>query len=340
MKNEAYRNRVKRRVDVILSYITYVMAFSMLIYSVCGIVYNTGDRGYLLNLIIFIVPICCAALILLDRHKSLFFAIGLYAISIGFSRAIRFLPMLASDFIFEYVGGLVLVILALNMIYSGYRFLCGNARSIIYLILGATAFSVLLTVEIAMNLDYSEDTIEFLKSNGNNISLLAMYLVYIALAWSEQIRESTNVARMNRAFTQYRLTVGSGPDNSVSEEVCRDIMGFWKGSLEEGKKTGLHEGPVYEEFIFSFKDGLSEGYGILRRLGGPDGPVYLSFVDHIDGSIMHPNTMGIADIQSTDAYLLITFMDRKSGIFRIRSDDEDDGPMRSSRKALITEGSE
>ena len=145
---------------------------------------------------------------------------------------------------------------------------------------------------------------------------------------------------MNRAFTQYRLTVGSGPDNSVSEEACRDVMGFWKGTLEEGKKTGLHEGPVYEEFIFCFKDGLSEGYGILRRLGGPDGLVYLSFVDHIDGSIMHPNTMGIADIQSTDAYLLITFMDRKSGIFRIRSDDEDDGPMRSSRKALITEGSE
>ena len=203
---------------------------------------------------------------------------------------------------------------------------------ITYIIIGVLFFVFVQLAEMIYGLRVCPDTETFLRDYGVVLVTTLMYLLYIALVWSEKVRNSTNLERMNRAYSGQRIFEGSGPDVSVDMSTAKDIIGFFDGTLDESKFTGLRDKVVYCEFIFPFNDGLQPAKGILQRWHGPNGPVYLNTVQHTEGSLIDLKVFAIDEIVRFKNTLIVHFQGRGAGLFRVREPDEDDGPMHRGQK--------
>ncbi len=225
---DAGRVPLKHFIERSFQFITFIMAVSMIIFCIAGIQYYIEDDGALYAFALFSVPLVCSALILADRHRSIFFAVGLFAISLSFSRFIRYLEWVHSGNNIYYWVGIVLCILALNMMYSGFRYVSGNSRSITTILMSAFFFVIVMTIEVflAYRIMGTDDKVDFLRTNGNTIAAIIMYIIYIGLVWSEPIRKSTEVEKMSRTLGAYRAAEGAGPNAYIHRDVAESVVDF------------------------------------------------------------------------------------------------------------------
>jgi|GEM_PF-4497417 len=249
------REPLKRAIDKSFTLITFVMAFSMIIYCIAGIQHYIDDRGPFYAFGIYSVPMVCSALILADRHRSIFFAVGLFAISLAFSRFVTYVQWIHAGNSYYYWAGVVLCILALNMMYSGFRYVSGNSRSITTILMSAFFFTVVMTIELYVTYRYmggSYDRVEYLRSYGNTIAAVVMYIIYIGLVWSEPIRKSTEVEKMSRTMGAYRASEGAGPNAYIHRDIAECIVDFIrKGNPVESRAAEdveISEAQETEEF--------------------------------------------------------------------------------------------
>ena len=224
---DAGREPLRRGIEKGFGYITFLMAASMLIYCIAGIQYNIDtDKSILYCVGLYGIPIVCSALIIADRHRSIFFAVGLFAISLAFSRVVKYYQWIHNGNSFMYVAGLVLTILALNMMYSGFRYVSGNSRSITTILMSAFFFTIVMSIEVYIGYRISPDNTTFIREYGNSLAAIAMYVIYIGLVWSEPIRKSTELEKISRTLTGFRVAEGAGPNAYIHRDVVQALVSF------------------------------------------------------------------------------------------------------------------
>ena len=322
------RNGLNSIVSSIMANITVLMGVVMIIYALLGLYWDFEyGENMLVSIVVYAFPLVLGIMILMDRHRSVFFAVGMYAIALGIARFMSYCPMIFDNNMLTEVTGLVFTVMAANLVYSGFRYILSNSRGVFWVCVGSGLFAALLTVEIIMYFMTEPNLDNFIVDEGDNTVTLAMILLYLMLVVSYPVRNSTDLARMSSAFGGYRLTNVSGPDISVDPETVTFILHFCDGTMPESDMTGLREGPVYYEYIFPFHDGMRYGTIFLRRWYGPDGPVYMTFSEHKDGSVIGTNTMRVIDVMVSGNRLIFGFDGSRTGVFRIRRPDEENGPL-------------
>ncbi len=325
MNIESIRLGFRRICDWILKYLGVMMAIVLVAYGLVSLVFYQDHILY--GLLIYIMPIICGLLIILDKHRSVFWAVGLYAIGIGVSRMLYYGPGIFDENIIVFVLNLILFGMAANLVYSGSRYLRGNARSIIFVLLGSTAFVVFTAIGLAIDFkEYGDDLGVFLDYDLQNIISMAVYLMYMGLVWSEPVRKSTNVAMALRLSSGIRGVDGTMKRASIPSYAVQGIVDYieGKGSSAEGAPL---EGPVYSEYCFAFHDNYTTNYASLQRWNGPDGNVYLILSDHNKGSFIGVKSMLVKGVRTIDDSLIIDCAEKGEAIFRIRDVDEEDGPI-------------
>ncbi|AGI47930.1 hypothetical protein TALC_00935 [Thermoplasmatales archaeon BRNA1] len=323
MDDSVVRMKTKVAMDGLYSIITLLMAASMIVYALAEFYYRMDDYGVLRCLLYFTLPAVCGALIILDRHRSIFFAVGMFAISLGFSRFMRYYHWVDDGPVYQFYAGLVLCFLALNLMYSGYRYMSRNSRTITYILIGSVFFALTITAELIFYLRMSAGTLDFLEKQGNLIANLVMYILYIGLVWSEPVRNSTDLARMERTLSAHRMTEGGGPDISVLPENAKKFADFVSGEYRGDEPVA---GPVAGRTVVQMHDGLSVIYCSLERW--KDSRVFMMVAPRGSGSLIDPDVFAIRETVLTEERLAIVFADGRTGSFRIRDRDEDDGPVR------------
>ena len=315
-------------ISKVMGNLTILMGIVMILYASLGLYWDYKfDQNMLYSISIYFMPFTLGLAILFDRHRSIFFAVGMYAIALGTSRFINYCPMIFDANIFEEAMGLGLTFMAGNLVYSGFRYIMSNSRGIFWVLVGSGMFAALLAIELILYVVTEPNLETFISDEGDNTVTLAMILLYLILVSSNTVRNSTDLARMSRAFGGYRLTNVSGPDISVDPESVAFILHFCDGTMPESKMNGTREGPVYYEYIFQFHDGMRYGTAFLRRWYGPDGPVYMTFSEHGEGSIIGSNTMRVIDVMVVTDRLIVGFEGPRTGVFRIRRREEENGPL-------------
>lgn len=322
MSLEGLKTGIKSICDWILNHMSVMMSLVLIAYGIVSVIYFQGDKLYAIGL--SIIPITCGLLILFDEHRSIFWAVGLYAIGIGLVKLIHYFSGLFDEDLVTFVISLVATIMAGNLVYSGSRYLRGNARSIIFVLLGTTALIVLSGIGLALDFQDLKDLPRFVSENLNDIISLAVYIMYIGLVWSEPVRNSTNVAINRRLTSGIRTVDGTMTDATIHESAVQEIIDFIKGN-STGNETP--EGPVFSEYCFSFKDKYNTNYARLQRWNGPDGDIYMVLSDHEKGSFIYTSSTLIKDAKVADNALFIDCADRGEAVFRIRNVDEEDGPI-------------
>lgn len=326
MEYGGFRGFYKGILDFIMSNISYVMGTIMILYAIFSILLDMRTMSPGFTVAVNIVPLLFGILILLDAHHSLFFTVGMYAVAIGFSRFVRYLPMEFSGSPLSSLLGLILLYMAANLIYHGIRFLRGNSRAITWVVIGSLFF-VLFQTFVLIAVLYDQDSLVQSEDIGQAIVTMFMLLTYIALVSSTQVRRSTNMERLNSILIGFRLTTGTGSDFSLDRGSVEVLKDFFNGALDESMMTISDEGPVYRGTVIHFKDRFQDGTLFLQRWEGPDGPVYLTMSEHEDGSVLGVDTRRIDDVSESGDLLIIRYSDSRTGVFRIRAAREDDGPI-------------
>ena len=314
----------KKTMDSLYRNITILMAAAMMVYSVLEMYRRFRSGEFLIGMAHSAVPLACSLLIFLDRHRSIFFAVGLFAVSIGFSRFVKYIPLTAGAngesllSMAMFYAGVALCVLALNMMYSGYRYIRRNSRSITNIIISASLFTLVIIADIVMDLRAASDTVGFLENAGGSIARLIMYVLYIGLVWSEPVRRSTDFAVTEEALASARISEGAGPDLSRYRETAERFVGFIGGGAGDLPAYG----PVEARIRVMANDGLSWMFCDLERWRS--GSIYISFSLSGKGSSIDPAVFEIRDASLEEDAVLIRYSGGRTGRFRIRSRDEDD----------------
>ena len=321
---ESVKSEIRKICDWILKYLSTLMSVALVAYGIFGMIYYYGE-DHLYGVAINITPIICGLLILLDRHRSVFWAVGLYAIGIGASRLIKYAPGIFAESMFAFIFNVVFAVMAGNLVYSGIRYIRGNARSILFVILGSTAFVVLTGIGLAIDFNEAEDFAEFLYYDTGYLVNMGVYLLYMGLVWSEPVRKSTDASISLRLSSGIRGVDGTMKTASIHGTAVQGIIDFIEG--KESTNNGPLEGPVYSEYDFSYRDNFKTNYASLQRWNGPDGDVYMILSDHNKGSFIGTNSIRVKGVTSADGHLIIECADRGEAIFRIMDAEEEDGPI-------------
>ena len=328
MSLEDIRTGMRKVSDSFLSHLSTMMAFVLILYGVVGIYYKSYELAF--AILINISPIICGILILLDRHRSIFWAVGLYAVGIGLSRFISNLPGVFDDSLYEFIFCLIYCIMGANLIYSGSRYIRGNSRSIIFILLGTMVFIILSFITLTMGIIGFTDFESFFIENAYSLVNLLIYLLYMGLVWSEPVRNSTNASIGLRLSAGVRIVDGSMKKASIHDSTGSEILEFFDNKESNTNKEGL-EGPIYSEYDFTFKDGFKTNYGRLQRWNGPEGKIFMILSEHDSGSFISVYSKQVVGARIEGNYLIIDTADRGEAFFRIRDVDEEDGPILFSK---------
>ena len=322
MSLEGLKTGLRTICDWILHHMSVMMSLALIAYGIVYVIYYQGDKLYAVGL--SIMPILCGILILLDKHRSTFWAVGLYAIGIGVAKLILYVPGVFAESTMTFVISLIASIMAGNLVYSGSRYLRGNARSILFVLLGTTALIIITGIVLALDFQDLADLPRFVQNNLNSIFSLAVYIMYIGLVWSEPVRNSTDVATNRRLSSGIRAVDGTMTNATIHESSVPGIVDFIKGV---GPGNGTPEGPIFSEYCFAFKDKFRTNYARLQRWNGPDGDIYLVLSDHEKGSFIYTSSTLVKDVRTADNAVFIVFADRGEAVFKIRDVNEEDGPI-------------
>ncbi len=327
MEYHALRNAVRKGTDVIFGKLTLILGVFMLIYGVVGIVRNFDNGEPIYVIASFIPMIICGSLVVLDKHRSINFATGMYAIGLGLSRVIAyFFVTFLEESNYLFILSLVITIVGVNMVYSGVKYLGGNTRTIALIIIGTVVLMLTSIFRLYLYTIGVTDPYEIFKVGASNIAIMALCLLYIALVCTENVRNGTSLAQFNRVFSGYGVAQGTISNASLKEDVCDDIVEFFEDSSRFAK-VGADSGPVHAEYGFNCRDGPVELYGTLQRWNGPKGDVYLSLSTFKEGSFFDVRPFSVEGVRVSDGYLVVDCNDHQMKVFRIRSAKEDDGPI-------------
>jgi len=333
MEYHALRNAVRKGTDLIFCKLTLILGIFMLIYGVFGEIRNIDNGEPFYILASYIPMIICGFLVVMDAHRSIYFATGMYAIGLGLSRVIAnvFVTFLEENN-YLFLISLLITIVGANMVYSGVRYLGGNTRTIALIIIGTVVLMIMSFIRLYLYTFGVTDPYEIFKEGASQIAIMALCLLYIALVCTENVRNGTSIAQFNRVFSGYGVAQGTISNASLKKDVCDDIVRFFGDSSEFVKEGDT--GPVYAEYKFPCRDGPVDVYGNLQRWNGPEGEVYLSLSMFKGGSAFDVRPLRVEGMRISDGYLLIDCNDHQMKVFRIRAVSEDDGPIIRNEDAV------
>ena len=170
------------------------------------------------------------SVIILMRHKGNYFAVGVYALTLGLSRVIRSIPGLfaESDLVFYY--SLVFTIVGGNLAWGGYNHLTVKTRN--PATMRYTALLLLFAVGLTFGyMVYSDmDVVETFLSEINLFGYLPLYAGLLIILYSRELLENIPLARVSRFLRDVSSNAYAGDTLMITEEDAEKIKEGFSGA--------------------------------------------------------------------------------------------------------------
>lgn len=228
--NAAIKKGVHTTASFILSKMTKIVAMMLILNAVLSeYVYllNSIDAGEDLSvtfMIGIVLQIVLGTMILIDFSNNFSRAIGLYAISVAINRIISNLSDFADPRGISFAYAFIMMIIALNMMYTGFLFVRGRTRSrgmmfSSILMLGLTMGEIYIDAE-----SYGVPPEEILTTYPSMCVACVMYFLLFIMVGSERVRDSMPMAKNMRTFSAIRRIEASGPTTYTTRRYARTIL--------------------------------------------------------------------------------------------------------------------
>ena len=227
--------------------------------------------------------------IIFDRRRTVLKAVGTSAIAIAIGK----LPNIIDYMTIEergagiissamFIIGIVLLILACNLFYTGIRYYTGICRGYFWHMISIAAL-ILLDAYTAMisvtNAIHSGDAVAALQLLSIYMPIMIVYLFYIYLLNNDTIRDSTQLEIVRNRLTNLHESV-----TTDSAYICRSDAGL----LIEGPGSWPASepyGPVVSELRMTlFQDGMGRICVVQKWLD--DDRLFFTVTDKADGTVI------------------------------------------------------
>ena len=239
-------------------------------------------------------------IILLYRKKGSYFAVGLYAMTLGFSRVIRSLPGITGYNELNYYISLIFIAIGLNLIASGYNHLTVRTKNPTMM-----RFSVLIMISAyVIGIIYLYcNNIDIFLMISNTSDILWYFPLYVALLLvlsSREVLDNIPLGRIKRYSTGIANRLYIGDSVTISAEDAETI----KQGLSDA--NGWQErdvaGMSIRESRISFRTDAGDRDVILGKVEGKEG-LAVSIVDDSLDSFVTGRRFRINGYKESDGIL-------------------------------------
>ena len=221
--------------------------------------------------------------ILFNRHKGNYYAVGIYALTLGLSRVIRSLPGLVAESDITFYMSLIFLVVGGNLAWGGYNHLTVKTRN--PATMRYTALALLLLFSLFLGyMAYSDvDVVAALLADINIYGYLPLYAGLLAVLYSKELLENIPLARVSRFLRDVSSNGYAGDYLAITEEDAKKIEeGFSGADSWDEIDVG---GTLIKETVITFHAHNGVKDVILERW--PDSDVlYLNLInDRMDSFI-------------------------------------------------------
>ena len=271
---------------LILAFMMIITGTMMVIVRVFG--FEHDDSSYFVEDTYFglagrAILILGGLVILYFRKKGNYFAVGLYALTLGLSRIIRSLPGLVDESDFSFYLSLVFIIIGGNLAWGGYNHLTVKTRNPATMRYMSLALLAIFGFALGYTAYSGGDVVDAFLSDINIMAYLPLYAGLLIVLYSKEIMENIPLARVSRFLIDVSSNGYVGDWIVISEDDVRTIEeGFSGGG---SWKTTVISGITVREATVSFWAHNGDKDVILQRWSDSDLLYFTVINDRTDSFI-------------------------------------------------------
>jgi hypothetical protein len=279
-------HRMGKLMGVLLIIYAVVVVYTYIMMYTLG--YEYGDYmelGPAVVLSIFL-QIFFGTMILIDFSGNLGRAIGFYALSIGSSRLINYIHTLFDPHGISFIFGLVMVIMSVNMLYTGITFVRGSARSRMGMALTSLLMLSLTIGSLyyyASTYDYRpEDLLEYFP---DQCIICALYVLLFLMVGTETVRDSMPAVRYQKMLSSIRRVGASDPDSYILRSDAKVLAAAFE---DRSSWTPVTDGgPALCEYKFRLTHHMNDTSAVRIQKWKDSEKLYITVTDSDKGSILN-----------------------------------------------------
>ncbi len=240
------------------------------------------------------------AIILLKRKKGNYFAVGMYALTLGLSRLIRTIPYLGAESDIVFYSGVFILIISGNLAVSGYNHLTIRMRNPLNMRI-TTLLILLFYAILLLYLAYIEvKPIVILIIIPDAIWYIPIYVMLLLVLFSKEVVYNSPMGRIRTHVSETADRFGLGEDITISEEDAEKIKAGIAGP--QGWNVKVIGGMEVLEENVTFESRRGDRDVVLERCEG-DGLLRITVVNDRDDSFINGRRLSVSSYNESHGCL-------------------------------------
>ena len=240
------------------------------------------------------------AIILLKRKKGNYFAVGMYALTLGLSRLIRTIPYLGAESDIVFYSGVFILIISGNLAVSGYNHLTIRMRNPLNMRI-TTLIILLFYAILLLYLAYIEvKPIVILIFIPDAIWYIPIYVMLLLVLFSKEVVYNSPMGRIRTHVSETADRFGLGEDITISEEDAEKIKAGIAGP--QGWNVKVIGGMEVLEENVTFESRRGDRDVVLERCEG-DGLLRITVVNDRDDSFINGRRLSVSSYNESHGCL-------------------------------------
>ena len=240
------------------------------------------------------------AIILLKRKKGNYFAVGMYALTLGLSRLIRTIPYLGAESDIVFYSGVFILIISGNLAVSGYNHLTIRMRNPLNMRI-TTLIILLFYAILLLYLAYIEvKPIVILIIIPDAIWYIPIYVMLLLVLFSKEVVYNSPMGRIRTHVSETADRFGLGEDITISEEDAEKIKAGIAGP--QGWNVKVIGGMEVLEENVTFESRRGDRDVVLERCEG-DGLLRITVVNDRDDSFINGRRLSVSSYNESHGCL-------------------------------------
>ncbi len=256
------RQQIRNAVSTLKMYIPFILATLLIAAGICDLAecyITSGINGNSLKVrmvILALTRIIGGAIILFDPNKNAMRSLGFYTLFLGINRGLGSIESLISPNDIVFIYGLVMVVLSINMMISGYFYLSGTSRGRNTLMI--TMIFMIIAQALMVIVYTSAGMYEHLLSSA---STLVLFFVLIMILDTQEVKSGMQYEQINESVRGSRHSMTLDPRMEMDRN---DALQIRHALTDRSSWNMIDDGWIESETVIK-----------IPELGGTEGTEYI-----------------------------------------------------------------
>ena len=240
------------------------------------------------------------AIILLKRKKGNYFAVGMYALTLGLSRLVRSIPYLGAESDIIFYSAVFIVILSGNLAVTGYNHLTIRMRDPLNMRITTLIILLFYAIVLMYFIYIDEKPVVILRFMPDVVWYIPIYVMLLIVLFSKEVVDNSPLGRIRTHVSETADRFGLGEEITISEEDAEKIKAGIAGP--QGWKVKVIGGVEILEENVTFESRRGDRDVVLERCEG-DGTLRITVVDDREDSFINGRRLSVSSYNESHGSL-------------------------------------